>query len=94
MDVTDKIVRGEQAKRILEDETFKAALTEIRQKVFRDWSATGHADYDAREHLWAMSRIVDEVEGMLVNYLNTGLLEAETVKQKTLFDKMKDLVNG
>ena len=72
MSLNDEAVRGENARRILEDETVQAALTAIREEIIRQWSETPARDVEGREWVWRHYKVVEKFEGLLKGYIESG----------------------
>ena len=70
----DKIAQGQNAQRILEDDTFKNARDEVYNGIVERMTTTSATDDEvlaARRELLALRLI----ENRLVSYINTGRME-------------------
>lgn len=60
------------ARRILDDPTFKKAMADVRAEVTQDWKRTRPDDTAGREKLWLTLNAVDRLEERLEAYVLDG----------------------
>jgi hypothetical protein len=70
---TDQL-RGEQAKRILEDEIFVEAVQKIRQDLQIEWLNSELQNTEQRENIFVMRRMLEVVLVQLQSVMETGKL--------------------
>jgi hypothetical protein len=61
-EIDDIILFGKNAKRILEDITFKTVLESIKEDVFHDWQTTSSTQEKEREKLYSLLKAIDLLE--------------------------------
>tara|TARA_R100001443_G_scaffold32033_2_gene46189 strand:+ start:4375 stop:4611 length:237 start_codon:yes stop_codon:yes gene_type:complete len=66
--------RGEQAKRILEDEIFVEAVQKIRQDLQIEWLNSDLQNTEQRENIFVMRRMLEVVLVQLQSVMETGKL--------------------
>jgi|TARA_B100000927_G_C16289022_1_gene398697 hypothetical protein len=66
--------RGEQAKRILEDEIFVEAVQKIRQDLQIEWLNSELQNTEQRENIFVMRRMLEVVLVQLQSVMETGKL--------------------
>ena len=66
--------RGEQAKRILEDEIFVEAVQKIRQDLQIEWLNSEIQNTEQRENIFVMRRMLEVVLVQLQSVMETGKL--------------------
>jgi hypothetical protein len=70
---TDQL-RGEQAKRILEDPLFVEAVQKIRQDLQIEWLNSELQNTEQRENIFVMRRMLEVVLVQLQSVMETGKL--------------------
>ena len=58
-EIDDIILFGKNAKRILEDITFKTVIDSIKEDVFHDWQTTSPSQENEREKLYSHLKAID-----------------------------------
>ena len=61
-EIDDIILFGKNAKRILEDITFKTVIDSIKENVFHDWQTTSPSQENEREKLYSLLKAIDLLE--------------------------------
>lgn len=81
---------GDQARLVLENEAFTAALADIRQEITDQWKNSPARDHEGREKLWQLLKLADKLESNLRTMLETGKLAAlELKEQQSWADRAK-----
>jgi hypothetical protein len=85
------IARGQQARRILEDDLFKEAVAKVQQSVFDDFAQTDPLEVEALRVQRIRLKCLAEVVRELGAVMNTGkVAQAEVKQQQTLLDRARD----
>jgi len=66
------IQRGDQAKRILEDELFIEAVQKIRSDLNQEWLNSDLKNSEQRENIFVMRRMLELVVMQLQSVMETG----------------------
>lgn len=77
------IEKGEEAKRLLEDNIFSEAVAEVSKRLTEQWSK--EEDSQHRETLWMRQKAVQDVVGYLLVAIDNGNLEKEMKKKGGFF---------
>ena len=80
MNSKDKTVRGEAAKRLLNDSLFVEALTTIRTNLYKEFNNTKVDEDKAREKIYLMNHALNELERHIQSVLRTGEFEAKRLE--------------
>ncbi len=75
------IVRGAQAKALLDNELLTEAFVRLDTDYIAAWRATPARDTDARERLWQATQIVGKVRDHLTAVLNNGKLAQRQIDE-------------
>jgi hypothetical protein len=90
MDQEREVIRGNQARDLLENPLMVEALTTIRDTIRAQWESSPARDLEGREKLWVMLKLLGNLEGHLKEVLETGKLAQIQVNQKqSLLDRAK-----
>lgn len=85
------IARGQQARRILEDDLFKDAVAKVQQSVFDDFANTDPLEVEALRVQRIRLKCLADVVRELAAVMNTGkVAAAEVQRQQTLIDRAKE----
>lgn len=81
--------RGHRAERIVQDEIFVEAVSNMRQRFMDEWQNSPIRDSEARERIYLMVRILDLLVQELISVMETGqsantTLQAFEEKKKKL----------
>lgn len=71
--MSDSIKMGQDAKRLLEDETFKQALMDTEMEFFRQWKDSDTVE--EREQCHAAMTALHEVYRQMIRYMNAAEIE-------------------
>lgn len=77
-----------KAAEILGNEVFKSAVADIRDTLIEGIRLTAFVDSDLREVLCHRLALLDDLIGQLRTRIDTGKLAEESLRQKTLLQKM------
>ena len=66
------IKRGDQAKRILEDQLFIEAVQKIRSNLTQEWLNSDLKNSEQRENIFVMRRMLELVVMQLQSVMETG----------------------
>lgn len=69
--------RGQEAKELLENPLLLAAFNEIEEGINRQWKQSKASDADAREKLYLMQRLLQNLKAGIQEHITTGKM-AET----------------
>lgn len=92
--MTDKISRGETAKRILDDKLFKEAISSIKDEIVRLLEDSPNRDKEGREWLCMYLKASNQFVNTLTTYMNDGkmaIAQRET-KGNVINDVLKRFV--
>ena len=68
------IIRGEHAKRLLEDELLIEAFEEVERDIFDEWKKTSSADHSERAELFHTLKGLERLKGRLQAILDDALV--------------------
>ena len=80
MDSEERIRRGQQAERLLNDALLREAFDTIRAKTMKELLESRPGDRDKREWLYQLHKSVDAVESLLTVVVNGGKIEAHNLE--------------
>ncbi len=69
-----EISRGENAKRLLEDEIFQEAFSVVRQRLIDEMMNTPVRDTEGREFLFLAIKSLDQVKNAVVSVIESGAM--------------------
>lgn len=73
--------RGDEARRLLENEVLQAALDAIESEVVNQWEQCPARDKDGKEALWQLLKTSKKFRRLLTGYVETGNLARENLKR-------------
>ena len=76
MDKGNVITQANHAKRILEDETFIAALAQVEADIYNEWRTTALGDDRRRSDLFHTLKGLERLKARLQAKLDAGVLAA------------------
>ncbi len=76
----DQINRGQRARFLLENETFKEAIAEVDAEYVRQWRAE-KKDGNRRESLWYGMNAVADVKTKLSKWISDGNVARQQVEE-------------
>ena len=71
----EDVVRGREAKTIIESEVFKTAYLEMREALLREWVDTNPKETEKREDLYRLVRLLPEFHKQLTIIIEKGQME-------------------
>lgn len=77
----EDVERGRQAQELLNNELLKGALDAIEREVFEAWATAPALSKDEKEALWQHVRACRNFRSVLIGYIQTGALAADTLKR-------------
>jgi hypothetical protein len=92
MNLEEQRLKGDRAKRLLNDDLLQEALQETRKEIISMWEATPARDTEAREWLWKLHQASMKFEDALRGYIDTGKVATEHLKQEKSFtDRLRGI---
>jgi hypothetical protein len=89
----DEVERGRRADELLNNELLSQALDAIDKEVFEAWANSPALSAAEREALWQHIRACRNFRSVLLGYISTGKLAANTLKrleeQPTLMQRIR-----
>lgn len=78
MDKTQQVIRGQHAKRLLEDDLLIECFDRIEKDIFDEWRTTGVNDYDERTDLFLTLKCLERLKARLRAILDDGNLASRS----------------
>lgn len=83
MDEIEQVVRqGQSATGILESETFKEAIRQVRQDALEMFTSSKILDKESRECSFFLMQAIDKLEMKLRIMMSNGKMEEEKIKRR------------
>ena len=79
METEKEIQRGQQAKRILEDEIFVEAIQKVSAELDQEWINSPIRDTEGREKIYMMKKMLNVLHVQLKSVMETGKLATKQV---------------
>ena len=79
METEKEIQRGQQAKRILEDEIFVEAIQKVSAELDQEWINSPIRDTEGREKIYMMKKLLNVLHVQLKSVMETGKLATKQV---------------
>ena len=83
-------LRGEQAKRLVEDKLLIEALDSIEKEIIEKWEACPARDKEGREELWVYYKTSKKFRSILQGTIESG--KVAQFQEKSLKDQALSLV--
>jgi predicted TPR repeat methyltransferase len=83
MTLDEKVVRGNRAQRLLDDDMLAEAFAKLEQEYVTQWRNTEFRDQDARERLWWAARVVAKVREHLLIVAKNGEIAQRELRTLT-----------
>ncbi len=80
MNADEKIRRGNEAERLLNNTLLIEAFSTLKAEYINGWENTGSKDTDARERLWQAYQIVGKVRTHLITVADSGKIEKKQIE--------------
>ena len=91
--IEQRIYNGDQARQVLENEAYAAAMADMRQEIIEQWKSAPARDQEGRESLWQLLKLTEKFEAILKTSLETGMLaKDELVHKQSLMDKARSAI--
>lgn len=88
-----RIYDGDQARLVLENEAFTAAMADLRQEIMEQWKNAPARDHEGRESLWALYKLSEKFEAHLTTSLETGVMAKLDLKHRqSLLEKARSAI--
>jgi hypothetical protein len=92
MTIEQRIYQADRAKEVLENEVFQQVFTDYRTEITDQWTKSPARDLEGREKLWLMLSLLNKLEAMLQQSLDSGkLAKVDLAHQQTLAERAKSL---
>jgi uncharacterized protein (DUF2461 family) len=89
----EELERAARAEQILGDDLFKEAVREVEQALLQGIKRSPIKDADLREKLCQQYTQLSAVVDMLRTYMESGKLAEATIRQRTISERIKQVVN-
>lgn len=73
--------RGDEARRLLDNEVLQEALNAIESEVVSQWEQCPARDKEGKEALWQLLKTSKKFRRLLVGFVETGNLARENLKR-------------
>ena len=81
METEKEIQRGQQAKRILEDEIFVEAIQKVSAELDQEWINSPIRDTEGRERIYMMKKMLNVLLVQIKSVLETGKLASKQINK-------------
>ena len=89
--LSEQMVRGEEAKRILNSPLFKEAFKALEASLIDDWKSTKADQKDVRENLYLMLDLLENFEQFFTIHVSNGnAAAAELLKKPSNIKRLND----
>ncbi len=78
MDKQQQVIRGQHAKRLLEDDLLIECFDRVEKDIFDEWRTTGVNDYDERTDLFLTLKCLERLKARLRAILDDGNLASRS----------------
>lgn len=82
------MIRGNDARQIIENKLVVAALDDIEAATILKWENANSKD--EREDYWRLYKVVKLFRGIFNTHIETGQLALEGIRQKSWLESVKD----
>jgi len=89
----EELVRAGKAREILAEPLFKECVSVIREALIAGIRRSAFTEEKLREKLCQRLALLEELVGQLQTVMETGKLAEETIRQKTISERIKAAVN-
>lgn len=72
MTLKEEIIRGEQAKQVLESPMFKSAIDSVRSGLVKAMEQSGFGDATTHNRLVIALQLLNQIEKSLISHIDTG----------------------
>lgn len=89
MSPEEELVRAGKAEQILAEPLFKECVTTIREALIDGIRRSAFTDNRLREKLCQRLALLEDLVGQLQTVMETGKLAEETIRQKTIAERIR-----
>jgi len=89
----EELIRAGQAREILENGLFKEAVSAMREAFILGIQRSAFTDEKLREKLCQRLALLDDLVGQFKTHMETGKLAEETIRRRTVAERIKAAVN-
>jgi hypothetical protein len=89
MTLEEELVRAGKAEQILAEPLFKECVTTIREALIDGIRRSAFTEDKLREKLCQRLALLEELVGQLQTVMETGKLAEETIRQKTIAERIR-----
>lgn len=93
MTVEEEVARADEARFLLENPLFREAVKAVEEALIGGIKRSPIKETDLREKLCQQLVALEAVVGQIRAHIETGKLAQETIRQRTLSEKIKAAVN-
>ena len=91
MELGQRLYNGDRAREVLDNEAYQQAFADLKTEIADQWKNSPARDAEGREKLYLMLGLLNKIEGLLQQTLDTGkLAQLELEHQRSLAQKLKD----
>ena len=81
MDKQDKLNKGKNAARVLDDPTIKSAIADLHDMYINDWKTSKVDDVVKRERAYAQLCVLNDFIAALQSYVDTGKIAGKQLER-------------
>lgn len=93
MDKDEEIRQGHDAQRVWDEPSFKTARESVRSAILQRWATSPVADKEGQHELRLMLKLLDDLEGNLLQAIQTGKLADIEIERKAT-ERLKRRIKG
>jgi len=83
MDNVDRLVRGQNAQRLMDDPIIQSALHDMEAMYINDWKTSTVDDVVKRERAFASISVLQDFKAALQSYVDTGKLAGKQLERNS-----------
>ena len=87
----EEVIRAGRAREVLENDLFKEAFANIEEAILDGIRRSAFVDALLREKLCAQYSLLHTLRDQLTTFMETGQMAAETIRQQSIAEKVKNL---
>lgn len=84
MSPEEQVLRGEEARQLLEHPLLVEAFQTIEQEVTQAWQNSPARDVEGRENLWLQRKLLQKLRGQLEEVMETGKVAKASLAQRAV----------
>jgi hypothetical protein len=89
MNLHEEVQQARQAKELLENAVFKAAIDNIRAGIYEKWRIAPIRDKEGMHELKLMDKVLSEIEGYFKQVIETGKMAEIQLEQEEKLARLK-----